>query len=117
MSIFLRGRSLRAATVCCLMVLQGQLLWLATYHQHTIVVFPQATPTAFSQAGLPSPPGVASELSCGLCQMVRHSQALPMLGSPALRAAASVSRPPLFSPHDYYSCQAIVLFGRAPPLS
>jgi hypothetical protein len=117
MSIFLTRWPLRMATVCCLMVFQGHLLWLATSHQHPLVALARAASTAFSQGSLASPSGVASELSCGLCQMVRHSQALLMIGSPALRATVSVSSPPFFSPEVYHSRQAIVLFGRAPPLS
>jgi len=56
-------------------------------------------------------------LSCGLCQMVRHSLALPVTGSPVTYAAPFVSHLLLFRAGDYYSCLSIVLHGRAPPLS
>jgi hypothetical protein len=117
MSRFAKRRPLRAAIICCLMVLQGHLLWLATFHQHPLTAFAGGASTAVSQGSSQPRPAVATELTCAVCQVVRHSLALPVTGSPALHAAASVSRLLLFCTGDYHSFQSIVVFGRAPPLS
>ena len=108
---------MRAAIICCLLVLQGNLLWLATFHQHPFAEFAGGTSPAIHQRNLQPRPALASELSCGLCQMVRHSLALPVTGSPVLYAAPLVSRLLGFRAGDYYSCQSFVLHGRAPPLT
>ena len=117
MSIFPGRRNVRAAIVCCLLMLQGNLLWLSTFHQHPFAELAGGTSPAIHQGSLQPRPAMASELSCGLCQMVRHSLALPVTGSPALYAAPLVSRLLLFQAGDYYSRQLSVPQGRAPPLS
>jgi len=72
---------------------------------------------ALSQGSSQTRPAVATELTCPVCQMVRHNLALPVAGSPVFHAPASVSRLLLFWPADCHSRQGIVVFGRAPPLS
>jgi hypothetical protein len=99
------------------MVLQGHLLCVAMLHQHPLRAFAGDACTAVSQGSSQPCSPVATELSCTVCQMVRQSLALPVTGSPVLHAAASVSRLLLFWPVDYHSCQSIIVFGRAPPLS
>ena len=115
--VFLKRRPLRAAIICCLMVLQGNLLWMAMLHQHSIRAFAGGASTALSQGSSQPSPAVATELTCTVCQIVRQSLALPVTGSPLLHAAASVSRLVLLRPGDYHSYQPIIVFGRAPPLS
>ncbi|MGD0128480.1 MAG: hypothetical protein ABSF46_24235 [Terriglobia bacterium] len=117
MSVLPGQRSVRAAIICCLLVLQGNLLWLATFHQHPFEEFAGGTSPAIHQRNLQPRPALASELSCGLCQMVRHSLALPVTGLPVFYAEPLVSRLLVFRVGDYYSRQSIVLYGRAPPLS
>ena len=112
-----RRRPPRAAITCCLMVLQCHLLWMAMFHQHPLTAFAGGASTAVSQGSSQPRPAVATELTCTVCQIVRQSLALLVTGSAVLHAAASVSRLLLFCPGDYHSCQSIVLFGRAPPLS
>jgi len=117
MSIYLRRRPLRVAIICCLMLLQGHLLWLATFHEHPMPAFAGGASTAVSQgSSQPSAP-VATQLNCSVCQMVRQSLGLPLAASPVLHAAVSVSRLLLCRTGDYHSYQASVVFGRAPPLS
>ena len=108
---------MRAAVVCCLLMLQANLLWLATFHQHPFAEFAAETSPVVHQGSLQPRPALASELSCGLCQMVRHSLALPITESPVLYAAPLVSPLLFFRAGVYYSRQSIVLHGRAPPLS
>jgi len=115
MSFFLRRPPVRAAIICCLMVFQCHLLYQATFHQHPLTESAGGTSPAVSPGSSQSHPAAATELTCPVCQMVRHNLALPVADSPVLHGAASVSRLPLFCPGDYHSCQAIVLFGRAPP--
>jgi len=98
------------------LALQGHLLWLSTFHQHPLTEFVVEASTAVSRGSSQPRPGLANELSCGLCQMVRQTQALPVTGSPVLHVAASVSRLLLFSPGDSYTRQSIVLLVRAPPV-
>lgn len=117
MSDFPRSRHVRAAIICCLLILQGNLLWLATIHQHAFAEFGGETSPAIHQGNLKPRPALASELSCGLCQMVRQSQAFSVTESPAVYAAPLVSRLWLFRVGDYHSRQRIILQGRAPPLS
>jgi hypothetical protein len=117
MRIFLRRRPFRAAIVCCLTVCQAYLLCVATLHQHPLTAFVGGASPGVSQGSSQPRPAMATELTCAICQVVRHSLALPVTGSLALHAAASVSRLLLSCPVDYHSCQAIVVFGRAPPLS
>ena len=102
---------------CCLLMLQGHLLWLATYHQHPAVEFAAGTSPAIHQGNLQSRPALAGELSCGLCQMVRQNLALPVAGSLVLYFAPLVSRLLFFHARDYRSCEPIAPRGRAPPLS
>jgi hypothetical protein len=99
------------------MVLQGHLLWVATFHQHPLASFAGGASTAVCQGSSQPRPAVATELTCTVCQMVRQGLALPVTGSPVMHAGALVSRLLLFYPGDYHSRQAIVVFGRAPPLS
>lgn len=113
--IFPRGRNLRVAITGCLLMFQGQLLWLATSHQHSFAEFARGTSPAIHQGGV-QPLALASELSCGLCQVVRQSPALPVTGSPVLYAAPFVSRLLLLRAGNYRSRQLRVPQGRAPPL-
>jgi hypothetical protein len=99
------------------MLLQGHLLCVAVLHQHPLAAFTGGAVAAVSQSSWQARPPLANELTCTVCQMIRHSLALPVTGSPVLHAAASVSRLLLFSPVGYHSCRSIVVFGRAPPLS
>ena len=117
MSIFPGRRNMRAAIICCLLMLQGNLLWLSTFHQHLFAEFARGSSPAIHQGNLQPRPALASELSCELCQMVRHSLALPVSGSPVLYAAPLESRLLFFQVGNFYSHQSIVLQGRAPPLS
>ena len=116
-STYLRRRPLRAAIICCLMLLQCHLLWVAMSHQHPLTVFAGGASTAVSQGSSQPRPPVATELTCSVCQMVRQSLGLSVTGYPALHAAVSVSRLLPFCPGDYHSYQSIVVFGRAPPVS
>ena len=116
MSIFPECLTVRTAIVCCLLLLQGNLLWLATNHQHPFAEVAGGASPAISEGSLLPCPALASELSCGLCQMVRQSLGPPVAGSPVVFAAQFVSRPSLFREGGYYSRQSIVLQGRAPPL-
>jgi len=117
MSNFPERRAVRAAIICCLLMLQGNLLWLATFHQHPFAELARGTSPAIHQRSLLQCPALASELSCGLCQMVRHSLALPVAGSPVMYAAPLVCHLLLFRAGDYNSFLSIVRHGRAPPLS
>ena len=112
-----RSRFCRAVTIRCLALLQCQLLWVAMLHQHPVAAFAESTPAAVSQGSSPTSPVVAGELTCTVCQMVRHSLALPVGGLPALPAAAAVSRLLLFLPAHYHSYSSTVVLGRAPPLA
>jgi hypothetical protein len=117
MSIFLGRRNVRAAIICWLLMLQGNLLWLGTIHQHSFAEFAAGTPPAIHQGNLQSGPALASELSCGLCQMVRQSLGLLLTRPPVMCAASLVSHLQLFRAGEYHSRQSMVLHGRAPPLS
>lgn len=117
MSDFSGRRNVRVAIICCLLMLQGNLLWLATFHQHSFAEFARGTSPAIHQGSLQPRPALASELSCGLCQMVRQSLALPVTGSPVSYAAPLVFRLRLFRTGDYFSRLSSVLKGRSPPLS
>jgi len=117
MMLFLGRRPARAAIICCLILLQGHLLWLATFHQHALTGFDGAASPAASQGSSQPRPTAAAELTCTVCQMIRHNLALPVTLSPLLRAAASVTHLLFFCPGDYHFRQSTVLFGRAPPLS
>jgi hypothetical protein len=87
------------------------------FHQHPFTAFAGGASTTVSQgSSLPSPP-VATELTCSLCQIVRHSLGLSVTGSQLLHVAVSVSYLFPFSPGDYHSYQSIVVLGRAPPVS
>jgi len=117
MSVFLRRRPVRAALIYCLLVLQGHLLWLSMLHQHPLTAFARRASTAVSQGGSQPRPPVATELTCNVCQIFRHSLALPVTAFQALHTAASISRLLLFCPADYHFCQSSVVLWRAPPLS
>ena len=117
MSVFLSRRPVRAALIYCLLVLQGHLLWLSMLHQHPLTAFARRASTAVSQGGSQPYPPVATELTCNVCQIFRHSLALPVTAFQALHAAASISRLLLFCPADYHFCQSTVVLWRAPPLS
>ena len=116
MRIFLRRSPLRATIICCLTLLQGHLLWLVTFHQHPLTAFSRGASSAVSQGASQPRAPVVTRLNCSVCQMVRHSLALPLAEFPVLHAAASVSRLFLFCPGGYHSYQASAIFGRAPPL-
>jgi len=96
---------------------QGHLLWLSMLHQHPLTAFARGASTAVSQGGSQAHPPVATELTCNVCQIVRHSLALPVTAFQAMHAATSISRLLLFCPADYHFCQLTVVLSRAPPLS
>jgi hypothetical protein len=86
-------------------------------HQHLLTGIAEGASPAVCQGSSQPRPAAATELTCTVCQMVRQSLALPVTGSPVLHAPAAVFRLLPFCPVDYHSCQLIVVFGRAPPLS
>jgi hypothetical protein len=101
-----------------LVFLQCHLLALSMLHQH-----PAAWQRAANESGpvlqrvSQTIPAVAAELTCALCQIVRHGLALPVRCSPVGREATPASHPLLFLPADYHSQSVAVLSDRAPPLT
>ena len=114
---FLSRRPFGAIVSGCLVFLQCHLLGLAMLHQHPARRGAATESTPVLQSASQAAPADVSELTCALCQIVRHGLALPVRYSPAEREVTPASHPLLFLPADYHSQSAAVLSGRAPPLA
>jgi len=87
------------------------------FHQHPLTSLAGGASNSFSQGSSQPPPPVATELTCSLCQVMRHSLGLSVTGSLLLRVAVSLSHLLPFCPGDYRSHPLVAVLGRAPPVS